>query len=148
MPGDSHRPSHDEIGLFSLALARLDEALDVADRDPGNTVVRDGLIKRFEFTYEMAIRCLRYRLRQGAHPNAGQFGYRTTVRFAADAGLVQDPEAWIVFTNSRQNTTHDYNEPVAVAVAVAVGVAATIPNFARHARLLLDTLSNALAFDL
>ena len=142
MPGDSHRPSHDEIELFSLALDRLDEALDVADRDPANTVVRDGLIKRFEFTYEMAIRCLRYRLRQGAHPNAGQFGYRTIVRFAADAGLVQDPEAWIVFTNSRQNTTHDYNEPV------AVGVAATIPNFARHARLLLDTLSNPSGFDL
>ena len=33
MPGDSHRPSHDEIELFSLALDRLDEALDVADRD-------------------------------------------------------------------------------------------------------------------
>ena len=131
-----------ELRLFADALDRLDEALSAMDCYPSLTVVRDGLIKRFEFTYEMAIRCLRSRLRQGAHPDAGRFGYRTTIRFSADAGLIDDPEAWIGYTNSRQSTTHDYNEPVAVSIV------ADIPEFAKHGRQLLDRLLSATGTDL
>lgn len=112
------------------------------DSYPGVTVVRDGLIKRFEFTYEMAIRCLRSRLRQGAHPDAGRFGYRTTIRFSADAGLIDDPERWIRYTNSRQSTAQDYNEPVAVSIV------ADIPQFSRDARQLMDRLLAATGIDL
>ena len=87
-------PQHsNELQLFADAIDRLDEGLAVMAEYPGITVVRDGVIKRFEFTYEMAIRCLRGRLRQGLHPEAGRFGYRTTIRFAADAGLIGDPAA-------------------------------------------------------
>ena len=128
--------------LFADALDRLDKALLAMQEYPALTVVRDGVIKRFEFTYEMAIRCLRSRLRQGAYPDAGRFGYRTTIRFGADAGLIDDPEAWIGHTNSRQSTSHDYNEPVAVSIV------ANVPQFANDARQLLSRLQTETGTDL
>ena len=131
-----------EMRLFADALDRLDEALLAMEEYPTLTVVRDGVIKRFEFTYEMAIRCLRSRLRQGVHPDAGRFGYRTTIRFSADAELIDDPEAWIRHTNSRQSTTHDYNEPVAVSIV------ANVPQFADDARRLLSRLQTEVGTDL
>lgn len=137
------QPQHAaELQMFADAVARLDEGLSAMESYPAVTVVRDGLIKRFEFTYEMAIRCLRSRLRQGAHPDAGRYGYRTTIRFSADAGLIANPEAWIGYTNSRQSTTHDYNEPVAISIA------ANIPQFACDARRLLGQLRNNHGADL
>ncbi len=131
-----------ELQLFANSIERLDEGLAVMNEYPGITVVRDGVIKRFEFTYEMAVRCLRSRLRQGSHSEAGRFGYRTTIRFAADAGLIDDPVAWIGYTNSRQSTTHDYNEPV------AAGIAVDIPQFAGDARRLLERLLTGTETDL
>ena len=140
--GAAGRQHSNELQLFADAIDRLDEGLAVMNEHPGVTVVRDGVIKRFEFTYEMAIRCLRSRLRQGAHPEASRFGYRTTVRFAADAGLIDNPVAWIGYTNSRQSATHDYNEPVAVSIVV------DIPQFAGDARRLLGRLLNGTETDL
>ena len=134
--------STSELRLFADAIDRLDEALLAMDEFPTLTVVRDGVIKRFEFTYEMAIRCLRSRLRQGAHPEAGRYGYRTTIRHSADSGLLDDPEAWIGHTNSRQSTTHDYNEPVALSIV------ANVPQFAVDARQLLGRLQGAAGEDL
>ena len=137
-------PSHHshEMRLFADALDRLDEALLAMNDYPAVTVVRDGVIKRFEFTYEMAIRCLRSRLRQGAHPDAGRFGYRTTIRFSVDAGLIDDPEARIGYTNSRQSTSHDYNE------RVAIGIVANVPQFAVDGRRLLSRLQTEMGTDL
>lgn len=131
-----------ELNLLANALGRLDEALAAVAEAPQNTVLRDGAIKRFEFTYEMAVRCLRSRLRQGAHPDAGRYGYRTTIRFSADAGLLDDSEAWIAYTNSRQNTAHSDNE------AAAVSVSAGIPRFAGDARRLLERLRTETGTDL
>ena len=141
-PHHSNELRPNELQLFADALDRLDEAAQAMTDYPYLTVVRDGAIKRFEFTYDMAIRCLRGRLRQGAHPDAGRYGYRTTIRFSADAGLIDDPEPWIDYTNSSQNTSHGYNEPVAISVA------ADVPRFAADARLLLNRLLTETETDL
>ena len=56
------QPHHsNELQLFADAIARLDEALLAMGEYPTVTVVRDSLIKRFEFTYEMAIQHRRQR---------------------------------------------------------------------------------------
>ena len=142
MPAGGPASPASELDLLANALARLDEALAAMNAAPQNTVLRDGAIKRFEFTYEMAVRCLRSWLRRGAHPDAGRYGYRTAIRFGADAGLLADPEAWISHTNSRRNTSHSYNEPTAVSVS------AGIPQFAGDARRLLERLRTATGTDL
>ena len=140
--GSAGSQHSNELQLFADAIDRLDEGLAVMNKYPGITVVRDGVIKRFEFTYEMAIRCLRSRLRQGSYSEAGRFGYRTTIRFAADAGLIEDPVAWIGYTNSRQSATHDYNEPVPASISL------DIPQFAGDARRLLERLLTGTETDL
>ncbi len=40
-PDRAVTPPTDEVGLFAMALDRLDEALEVFSLDPGNSVVRD-----------------------------------------------------------------------------------------------------------
>ncbi len=71
-----------EMRLFVDAVDRWDVAVRAMDEYPALTVVRDGVIKRFEFTYEMASAACAARLRRGAHPNAGRYGCRTTIRSA------------------------------------------------------------------
>ena len=136
MPNRTASAHPNELSWLADAVYRLDEAVQAMNDYPHMTVVRDGVIKRFEFTYDMAIRCLRSRLREAAHPEAGRFGYRTVIRYSADAGMLDDPEAWIRYTNSRQNASHGYNEPVAISVAAAV------PQFAVDARRLLYRLQS------
>lgn len=48
-----------DIQPLANAVARLEEALVVYRRDPSQTLIRDGLIQRFEFTYEIAHRTLK-----------------------------------------------------------------------------------------
>jgi hypothetical protein len=44
------------------AIARLEEGLERYRRDTADTHIRDGLIQRFEFTYEFAHKFLRRHL--------------------------------------------------------------------------------------
>ena len=39
---------------FSNALERLKEAIEEFEKDNSSNVIRDGVIQRFEFTYELA----------------------------------------------------------------------------------------------
>ena len=48
-----------KVENFCNAVARLQEAVDALDQHPSDTVVRDGVIQRFEFTFELAWKSLR-----------------------------------------------------------------------------------------
>lgn len=43
-----------KISSFEKALYRLKDAIEQYKQDPFNDVIRDGVIQRFEFTYELA----------------------------------------------------------------------------------------------
>ena len=106
---------------FGKALARLREAID-ADETP---MVRDALIQRFEFTYELGWKSMFYWLRdQGEKtPEMASAVFQTAFR----CQLVEDPTLWEKTKDNRNETSHTYNE------AKAVEVASFVRSYALHA---------------
>ena len=119
------------------AVARLREGLARTAVEPADTQLRDGLIQRFEFTYELSHKMLKRHLEQSAaNPqayDAADFQY--LVRSANEKGLLRsDWPVWRRFRELRGKTSHTYDE------AVAKDVAAEIPAFLEEAAHLLNAL--------
>lgn len=141
--GPGERPGGERLDLapFVSAVARLQEGLERHRREPGDEQLRDGLIQRFEFTYEPAHRMLRRYLRQVSPSPAlvDQMSFAELIRMAADQGLVSsDWPAWRRYREMRARTGHTD------AAAVAVAVVAGIPDFLADAIDLRDRLQGRL----
>lgn len=77
-----------------------------------------GLIKAFEYTYELAWNTLKdYLEYQGTLNMAGP---RDVIREAYKANLIADGEGWMNMLVSRNLTSHSYNEDTADEIAHAV----------------------------
>jgi nucleotidyltransferase substrate binding protein (TIGR01987 family) len=73
-----------------------------------NELEKQGLIQSFEYTHELAWTTLKDFLEyQGAKD---LFGSRDTTRESFRAGLVDDGEVWMDMIQSRNLTSHTYNE--------------------------------------
>lgn len=119
------------------AVARLREGLARSKAAPGDTQLRDGLIQRFEFTYELSHKMLKRHLEQAAaSPQAYDTAdFQYLIRSANEQGLLlSDWPVWRRFRELRAKTSHTYDE------AVAQGVAAEIPPFLEEAAHLLRAL--------
>jgi nucleotidyltransferase substrate binding protein (TIGR01987 family) len=119
------------------AVARLREGLARYQSDVTDTQIRDGLIQRFEFTYELSHKMLKRHLEQAAADpteyDAADFSY--LIRSANEHGLLSgDWPAWRRYREMRGKTSHTYNE------AVALDVVQAIPGFLREAEHLLSQL--------
>jgi len=53
---------------FQNVLGRLEEGYARYQKDTGDTLIRDGLIQRYEFTYELSHKTLKRHL-EGVSPN-------------------------------------------------------------------------------
>jgi len=118
-----------QVRHFGAALARLDEVLAM----PESGVVRDALIKRFEFSFEMAWKCM-YRWLRSHEVDVPEEAFQVIPR-AFRAGLIDDDAAWTRIRRARNLTSHTYHEKTAIEVAAAVRAEAA-PRF----RELLDRL--------
>jgi nucleotidyltransferase substrate binding protein (TIGR01987 family) len=126
-----------DLTPMRLALTRLEEGWARYDRDRGDTQVRDGLIQRFEFTYELAHKTLRRWLqRSSASPEeVANMAFADLVRTGNVHGLLRgDWPAWRHYRELRSKTSHTYDE------AVALEVVECIPAFIDEVRGLRDRL--------
>lgn len=95
------------------AVERLKEAVEAYAAAPGS-VMRDGVIQRFEFCTELAWKTLREYL-------AGQ-GYaeinspKAVMRQAYADGILHDEAAWLGLLNDRNLTSHLYDDAAAQEV--------------------------------
>jgi nucleotidyltransferase substrate binding protein (TIGR01987 family) len=131
-----------DISPLVNAVARLREGLDRHRREPHDEQLRDGLIQRFEFTYEPCHRMLRRYLRMvAASPGTyDQMPFQDLIRTADEQGLPQgDWPAWRRYRDMRARASHTY------AAAVAEQVAAGIPDFVVEATYLVDQLRQRLS---
>lgn len=130
-----------DIGPFVSAVERLNEGLERHRREPLDEQLRDGLIQRFEFTYELSHRMLRRYLRMvAASPEIyDQMPFQDLIRTGSEQGLLQgDWSAWRRYRDMRARTSHTY------AAAIAEQVAAGIPDFLAEATHLRDRLRQRL----
>lgn len=103
---------------YLKALKKLSEAVkyiqeDIKDEKDEvlDEIIKEGLIQRFEYTYEMAWNVMKdYAAYQG---NIDIAGSRDAIRYAFSANLITNGDKWMDMIKSRIKTSHTYNEATA-----------------------------------
>lgn len=128
-----------DITPLANAAARLREALVRHQSEPQDEQLRDGLIQRFEFTYELSHRTLR-RFLQDRAPSSeevARLSFADLIRAGNSQGLLRaEWPAWRRFRDIRTRTTHTYDAETAAAVV------AEIPAFLEEVEYLCAQLRN------
>ena len=84
------------------------------------------MIQAFEFTHELAWNTLKDFLE--SRGVAGLYGSKDASRAAFAAGLIANGDAWMRMIQSRNQTTHTYDQKTAEAIAEAV-MSSYLPEF-------------------
>jgi nucleotidyltransferase substrate binding protein (TIGR01987 family) len=106
---------HQRLQHFEKALSKLREAVLMSRARPLSDLERQGLIKAFEFTHELAWNTLKdYFTDQG---NTSITGSRDATREAFQKGLIQHGDQWMDMIKSRNLSSHTYNEDTAIEVS-------------------------------
>ena len=127
---------------FHAACRRLASGLDEARAEPHREVVRDGVIQRFEYTYELSHKVLRRFLEdtEPAPDTVKELGFPGLIRLGSERGLLRNGwDVWARYRVARGTTSHTY------AKEKAETVFALIPAFLEDARALLDAIERRLA---
>ena len=130
-----------DISALEKAIDRLSEGLARYRRDISDTQIRDGLIQRFEFTYELSHKMLkRYLISVAPTPETYQaMPFQDLIRSGNVQGLLlNDWPAWRTYREMRGKTSHTYDEDTALQVV------AGIPDFLAEAVYLRDQLQERL----
>ena len=97
---------------YNKALAQLQKFIDHGEL---NELEEQGLIKAFEYTYELAWNTIKdFYTDQGVTDIQGS---RDAFKLAANRDLIKNVEKWMDMVNSRIKTVHTYDEEVAEEIA-------------------------------
>lgn len=131
-----------DLSPLAKAIQRLDEGMLRYLSDIGDIQIRDGLIQRFEFTYELSHKMLR-RYLEASSASPGQFDgadFNFLIRSANEQGLLLgDWSRWKQYRDMRAKTSHTYDEEVSLVVV------AGIPAFQAEAHYLYDQIKARVA---
>jgi len=97
---------------YKKALNRLIDGIKRFDEN--DDLLRDGLIQRFEFTFELAWKTLK-----SVFAEEGLTGLnspKTVLREALIAELINDEELWLDMLKDRNSTAHIYSEQIAIKI--------------------------------
>lgn len=106
---------------LKTAIERFSEMLEAFrhnDQRPPleQEAVQDSLIKRFEYTLEVAWKTCKRHLREEGFAEAATGSPKSIIRLAAQRTLIDNPETWFEYLRFRQDTSHDYSSDKADAV--------------------------------
>lgn len=112
---------HQRFSNYRKALQKLNQAIAVIqhppetrsaeEREAVETILKEGLIQRFEYTHELAWNVMKdYAEFQGPSTLRGA---RDATRSAFEMGLIDQGERWMEMIQSRNLTSHTYNEGTA-----------------------------------
>ena len=125
------------LAPFVNVLDRLEQGYARYQTDLSDIQIRDGLVQRYEFTYEVSHKMLKRYLEMSS-PNPDIFdsmAFADLIRSGNEQGLLlSDWTQWKTFREMRAKTSHTYDE------AVAIEVVSVIPAFITEAKALLQEL--------
>ncbi|OOF61100.1 nucleotidyltransferase substrate binding protein [Rodentibacter pneumotropicus] len=105
------------------AIFRLEEGLNRYQQDISDIQIRDGLIQRFEFTYELSHKMLkRYLIAVSPNPELYDgISFQDLIRTGNEYGLLQGEWLdWKQYREMRSRTSHTYDEDTAILVVQGI----------------------------
>ena len=112
-----------DLTPFNNALKKLIEGLERYELDTSDDQVRDGLIQRFEFTYELAHKMMRRYLAESSAniESINELSFQGLIRTASDKKLIKgDWSDWSTYREMRGKTSHTYDESIAILVVEGI----------------------------
>ena len=131
-----------DLSSFANAVQRLREGLARHRAEPRDEQLRDGLIQRFEFTYELSHKTLRRYLsdQAGSRDEIAGLSFADLIRAGNAAGLLRGEwTAWRRFREMRTRSSHTCDAGKAEEVVTA------IPDFLAESEHLLQELQRSSA---
>jgi nucleotidyltransferase substrate binding protein (TIGR01987 family) len=104
----------ERLEVYQNAVSRLNEVISLREHRPLSQFECDSLVKRFEFTYEMAWKLLMsYEKDNGISELQGS---RDVIRRAFAMSIIENGEAWLEMVDDRNKTSHLYDEEMVADV--------------------------------
>ena len=100
---------------FHNALQRLKESVVELGKNGASDVVRDGVIQRFEFTYELAWKTTKEYLEDSGIVDRNS--PKAVIKEAYAQKLIVNEPNWLLMLDDRNKTAHVYNEQLAQDIA-------------------------------
>jgi nucleotidyltransferase substrate binding protein (TIGR01987 family) len=107
-------------------------------------IVRDGVIQRFEFTYEVSTKLLKKYLEysSASSDNINEMSFPNLIRLASQKGLLlSDWSMWQSFRDARNITSHTYDNNKAQSIFEL------IPSFLKESKFLENALKQRLSVE-
>jgi nucleotidyltransferase substrate binding protein (TIGR01987 family) len=126
-----------DLTSFEKALTSLKAAVSEYQKDTGNLFIRDSVIQRFEYTYELCHKMLkRFLVETEFNGQAiNEMSFSEIIRTANEKSLLlNDINTWSNFRKMRNVTSHTYDSNT------ASGVVSVVPDFINEADYLLHKL--------
>lgn len=114
-----------DLSSMEKAVRSLEVAVEIYDRSPlpddhaEKVVLRDGVIQRFEFTYELSWKMLKRFLEEYGLERPDRLSNRDLFRVGHEQEIIDDPEKWFLYLRMRNLTSHVYDEAKATEVFLA-----------------------------
>ncbi len=100
--------------LILTPLKKATDSLANAIAQPKDEFIRDAVIQRFEYTYELCWKFIKRDLTEDLGSEAiNGLNRKDLFRIAADKALIKDPLPWFIYHKARNETSHTYNEATA-----------------------------------
>lgn len=107
------------------ALVTLRESWDEYKKDVSNTFIRDSVIQRFEYTFELSHKLLRRFLSEieSSRAEISEMFFNDIIRLGCKRGLLlNDLEVWDKYRRLRNLSSHNYDEFNAEDIIVIIPV--------------------------
>src|SRR3989304_3835970 len=107
-----------DFSPLQKALNSLNRAIVRSQKAPDDEELRNAVIQRFEYTYELSWKMLKRQIEQEfpTPSDVDRLSFRDLLREGAERGMIADVEKWMDYREQRNITSHTYDEDKAKSV--------------------------------